>query len=89
VVEIVLQAPQDRHSFVVLNWKSSKPLDYAVFMAEQGGKGGPKTTYRGEGTTLTIPVSPGLKYCFEVQGTDGTATYVSSPKPIRGATCKS
>lgn len=87
-VQLQLDPPIDRGTYVVLRWRSSKPLTYAVFAAQQGGKA-PRTSYRGAGTTLTVPVSPGLKYCFLVQGTDGANNYESAPKPIRGATCKS
>jgi serine/threonine protein kinase len=87
-VQLELKPPQDNGTSVLLQWSSSKPLDYAVFVAEQGGKA-PQTTYRGSSTSLTVAVQPGLKYCFEVQGTDGSFTYSSKPKAIRGATCKS
>ncbi|TDD61787.1 hypothetical protein E1263_06230 [Kribbella antibiotica] len=85
---IQLEPPQDKGTTVVLKWSFSKPLTYAVFVAEQGGKA-PRSTYRGSGTTLTVQVSPGLKYCFEVQGTDGREVFYSTPRSIRGATCKS
>ncbi len=85
---IKLEPPQDKGTTVVLKWSFSKPLTYAVFVAEQGGKT-PRSTYRGSGTTLTVQVSPGLKYCFEVQGTDGSEVFYSTPRSIRGATCKS
>ena len=39
-------------------------------------------------TTMSVPVDPVRKYCFEVQGTNGVDIYVSAPKPIRGAGCK-
>jgi hypothetical protein len=87
-VRLELKPAQDNGTSVVLRWSSTKPLDYAVFMAEQGGKA-PQTSYRGSGTSLTVAVQPGLKYCFEVQGTDGSFTYSSQPIAIRGATCKS
>jgi hypothetical protein len=85
---IKLEPPQDKGTTVVLKWSFSKPLTYAVFVAEQGAKA-PRSTYRGSGTTLTVQVSPGLKYCFEVQGTDGRDVFYSTPRSIRGATCKS
>jgi serine/threonine protein kinase len=86
-VQVELKEPRDRGTSVLLEWASSKPLTYAVNVAEQGGTGPPQTSYRGTGTSLIVPVTPGLKYCFEVQGTDGTAIYISQPKAIRGATC--
>ncbi|MDX6238205.1 MAG: eukaryotic-like serine/threonine-protein kinase [Kribbellaceae bacterium] len=86
-VQVELKEPRDNGTSVLLEWASSKPLTYAVNIAEQGGTGPPQTSYRGTGTSLRVPVTPGLKYCFEVQGTDGTAIYISQPKAIRGATC--
>ena len=86
-VQLALDPPDDRGTYVLLRWRSSKPLNYAVFVAQQGGKA-PQTLYQGKGTTLSVPVSRGLKYCFQVQGTDGIDSYESAPKPIRGATCK-
>jgi serine/threonine protein kinase len=86
-VQVELKEPRDNGTSVLLEWTSSRPLTYAVNVAEQGGTGPPQTSYRGTGTSLTVPVSPGLKYCFEVQGTDGTVIYISRPKAIRGATC--
>jgi eukaryotic-like serine/threonine-protein kinase len=86
--QLELKPPKDNGTSVLLEWTSSKPLTYVVYMAEQGGKGA-QATYKGSGTSLTVKVSPGLKYCFEVQGTDSVMIYLSKPQPIRGATCKS
>ncbi|WP_165555852.1 serine/threonine protein kinase [Kribbella pittospori] len=85
---IELKPPQDKGTSVVLAWSYPKPLTYAVIVAEQGSKDA-QATYRGTGNTLTVQVSPGLKYCFEVQGTDGAHVLVSAPQGIRGATCNS
>ncbi|GAB3938235.1 hypothetical protein GCM10029976_052430 [Kribbella albertanoniae] len=85
---IQLDPPQDKGTTVLLKWSFSKPLTYAVFVAEQGAKA-PRAMYRGSGTTLTVQVSQGLTYCFEVQGTDGREVFYSKPTSIRGATCKS
>ncbi|MFC9687712.1 serine/threonine-protein kinase [Kribbella sp. NPDC056951] len=85
---IQLEPPQDKGTTVVLKWSFSKPLTYAVFVAEQGAKA-PRPMYRGRGTSLTVQVSQGLKYCFEVQGTDGREVFYSTPRSIRDATCKS
>lgn len=87
-VQLELKPPRDNGTTVYLQWTSSKPLTYAVYVAEQGGQSA-QTSYRGSGTSVTVAVTPGLKYCFEVQGTDGTAIYSTRPVSIRGATCKS
>lgn len=86
-VRLELKPPKDNGTSVQLEWTSSKPLTYALNIAEQGGNDA-QTTYRGTGTSMTVRVSPGLMYCFEVQGTDGTAIYISDPQPLRGATCR-
>jgi eukaryotic-like serine/threonine-protein kinase len=86
-VRLELKPPTDNGTSVKLEWTSSKSLVYAVHMAEQGSKG-VQTTYGGRSTSMTVKVTPGLMYCFEVQGTDGTAVYVSDPQPLRGATCR-
>lgn len=83
---IQLNTPQDKGTSVVLNWSFPRKLTYYVFVAEQGSKQ-PQPTYKGPGTSLTVQVSAGLKYCFEVQGTDGVGFFISQPLGIRGATC--
>ena len=85
-VPIKLNPPQDKGTSVVLSWSFPRKLTYAVFVAEQGSRQ-PQPTYRGPGTSLTVQVSAGLKYCFEVQGTDGVGFFISQPLGIRGATC--
>jgi len=87
-VRVEITRLDDNGTTVTLGWRSSKPLTYAVFVAEQGRQS-PFVRYRGAGTSLTVHVEPDLKYCFQVQGTDGTTTYESPPRPIRGATCRS
>ncbi|ADB29872.1 serine/threonine protein kinase [Kribbella flavida DSM 17836] len=86
-VQVQLKPPQDRGTSVVLEWSSSKPLTYVVNVALQGG-GEAERIYRGTGTTTTVAVTPGLKYCFEVMASEGTAVYISAPQPLRGATCR-
>lgn len=86
-VTIKLNPPVDKGTSVVLTWSSPKQLTYAVIVAEQGGKRA-QPTIVGPRTSLTVQVSSGLKYCFLVQGTDGSpALFESTPMPIRGATC--
>lgn len=77
----------DSGTSVRLTWRSTKPLTYAVFVAEQG-RSTASARYRGSGTSLVVPVRPELKYCFLIQGTDGSMTFESLPRAIRGATCK-
>ncbi|MEU8223497.1 serine/threonine-protein kinase [Kribbella sp. NPDC048915] len=83
---ITLSPPVDKGTSVVLTWSYPKPLTYAVLVAEQGAQT-PRTTVVGNRTTLTVPVTGGLKYCFLIQGTDGGRLVHSARVPIRGATC--
>jgi serine/threonine protein kinase len=83
---IVLKPPQDKGTSVVLSWSFPKELTYAVLVAEQGAKT-PRVTSNGKTTTATVQISPGLKYCFQIQGTDGVTLYQSAPRSLRGATC--
>lgn len=86
--QIELKPPVDKGTSVVLTWTSSEPMTYAVIIAEQGAKK-PQVDITGARTTHTVQVSPGLKYCFEIQGGNGTAApYSSNIRGIRGATCK-
>ncbi|ONI67123.1 hypothetical protein BWI15_28570 [Kribbella sp. ALI-6-A] len=86
-VQLRLERPQDNGTSVGLKWSSSKPLTYVVRVALQG-EAEPRTVYQGTGTAVTMQVTPGLKYCVEVYGSEGTAVYVSAPQPLRGATCR-
>ncbi|TDO50637.1 serine/threonine protein kinase [Kribbella sp. VKM Ac-2527] len=86
-VKVEVKPVKDNGTSLLLQWTSTKPLAYYAHIAEQGGKG-VQTRYMGSSTSLTVKVSPGLKYCFLVQGSDGNAVYVTEPVPIRGATCK-
>jgi hypothetical protein len=84
---IALKPPQDKGTSVVLSWSFPQELDeYAVIVAEQGAKKA-IVGYHGPKTSVTVPVSPGLLYCFQIQGIDGVGMYLSARIGIRGATC--
>jgi serine/threonine protein kinase len=83
---ITLNPPVDNGTSVVLTWSYPKPLTYAVVVAEQGAEE-PQTTFVGTRTTFTVKVTGGLKYCFLIQGSDGSTLVPSARVPIRGATC--
>ena len=83
--QLALAQPTDLGSSVVLTWTSSDQLDFAVIIAEQGEPDRTLLAYREH--TMTVPVDPQRKYCFLVQGTNGSQVYQSAPQPVRGATC--
>jgi serine/threonine protein kinase len=85
-VTIKLNPPVDKGTSVDLSWSAPRALRYAVVVAEQGAKQ-PQVTYLGRTTRLTVQISTGLKYCFQIQGEEGGALFESAPMPIRGATC--
>ncbi len=76
----------DGTDHVRLTWRGTPAgLVYLVVTAPEG-RPLTKSAELSE-PALDIPVEPGLRYCFEVQGTDGKQVYVSAPTGIRGATC--
>ncbi|MEU4193248.1 protein kinase [Kribbella sp. NPDC026611] len=88
-VTIKLNPPQDHGTSVALSWSyPTASTYYYVFVAEQGSKQA-RPTYTGTRTSLTVPVSPTLKYCFQVQGSNRGEFFESAPVGIRGASCAS
>jgi hypothetical protein len=83
--QLTLAVPTDLGDHVVLTWTSSDQLDFAVIIAEQGQPDRTLLAYRDR--TMTIQVDPQNKYCFLVQGTNGSKVYQSTPQPVRGAVC--
>ena len=87
-VEVELSRPTDLIDRVELNWRSTESeLDFAVVVAAEGEKE-PKVLLAKRNQSMTVPVQPGRKYCFQVQATNGNDTYESDPVPLRGATCR-
>jgi hypothetical protein len=83
---IVLDEPVDRGTAVELTWHADgAQLRFAVVVAGEGAP--PATRFTGQERTLREPVTPGVRYCFLVQATDGVHTFQSASRPIRGATC--
>ncbi|MFI5587904.1 serine/threonine-protein kinase [Amycolatopsis sp. NPDC051758] len=83
---LVLDAPADQGATVELTWHADgAQLQFAVVVAAEGAPS--VTRFTGQERTLREPVTPGLKYCFLVQATDGVHTFQSASRPIRGATC--
>ncbi|MGH8916843.1 MAG: hypothetical protein ACRD0H_00610 [Actinomycetes bacterium] len=85
-VTLELAEPADHGNQVTLSWSSSSDsVDYAVIVAPEGEPNRAILAQRLH--TLTVPVDPLRRYCFEVQATDSQNVYKSPPQSIRGATC--
>jgi hypothetical protein len=85
-VTLELAEPADHGNQVTLSWSSSSDsVDYAVIVAPEGEPNRAILAQRLH--TLTVPVDPLRRYCFEVQATDSQSVYKSAPQSIRGATC--
>ncbi|WP_328605816.1 protein kinase [Amycolatopsis sp. NBC_00345] len=85
-VTLELAEPADHGNQVTLSWSSSSDsVDYAVIVAPEGEPNRAILAQRLH--TLTVPVDPLRRYCFEVQATDSRSVYKSAPQSIRGATC--
>ncbi|GAA3583171.1 hypothetical protein GCM10022222_79930 [Amycolatopsis ultiminotia] len=85
-VDVRLDAPADHGNQVTLTWTaSSGTVDFAVIVAPEGEPN--RTVLAQRQHSLTVPVDPLRRYCFEVQATDSRSVYRSAPQPIRGATC--
>lgn len=85
-VVVQMSEPVDRVNRVDLRWESQEQLEFAVVVAAEGEQ--PKVVLAKQNRSLEVEVDPVRKYCFLVQGTDGTQVYESRPKSLRGATCK-
>lgn len=84
--QLTLDEPVDNGDTVKLTWSSPEVLDFAVVVAPAGQPN--RTIYAERKHTFDVPVTPGLQYCFAVQGTNGPQVVETPPRPIRGATCE-
>jgi hypothetical protein len=85
-VTLDLAEPADGGNQVTLSWTSSSDtVDYAVIVAPEGEPN--RTLLAQRLHTMTVPVDPLRRYCFEVQATDGRSVYTSPSQSIRGAVC--
>ncbi|GAB1507987.1 serine/threonine protein kinase [Actinophytocola sp. KF-1] len=85
-VEVELAEPTDLTDKVRLTWTASREFDFAVVVAAEGREA--KVLLAERNHSMTVDVEPGLRYCFQVQATDGDGVYTSDPVPLRGATCR-
>ncbi|MBB5851274.1 serine/threonine protein kinase [Amycolatopsis umgeniensis] len=86
-IAIDLAPPADHGTYVELSWTSNAELDYAVVMAEEG-RAEPQVLFARRSDHYRVDVRPGLRYCFQVQGTGPRGTYESGFRSLRGAVCK-
>ncbi|MEV6964121.1 protein kinase [Hamadaea sp. NPDC051192] len=83
---VVLAQPADLGRKVRLTWSAEGDLDFAVVVA--GEQIDTMVLVARRDRTLTVPVDPDRKYCFQVRATDGRQIWTSEALPIRGARCK-
>ncbi|MCP2323149.1 hypothetical protein HDA40_001656 [Hamadaea flava] len=83
---VVLAPPADLGRKVRLTWSAEGDLDFAVVVA--GEQIDTMVLVARRDRTLTVPVDPDRKYCFQVRATDGRQIWTSEALPIRGARCK-
>jgi hypothetical protein len=83
---VQLAEPADLGTTAALSWTGPAGWDFAVVVAAEAGR--TETTLVRRDRTARVTVDPRLKYCFQVQATDGVRLQVSRPRGFRGATCR-
>ncbi|MBB5868614.1 serine/threonine protein kinase [Allocatelliglobosispora scoriae] len=83
---IVLTKPKDNTTTVDLTWTGPEGVEYAVVVSAPAAS--PTTTLAGRQHTIRIRVTPGVAYCFLIQGTNGASVWQSSAQGIRNAVCQ-
>ncbi|WP_211771054.1 serine/threonine protein kinase [Kutzneria sp. CA-103260] len=86
-VNLALATPTDQGTKIQLTWSADGDLDFAVIVG--GERMTPMVLVANRDHTMSVPVDPARKYCFQIRGTDGTHIYQTAPVPIRGAVCTS
>jgi eukaryotic-like serine/threonine-protein kinase len=84
-VPVTLANPTDQGTYVELSWQAPQDLTFAVAVAAENQK--TQVLIVHQNRTTRVPVDPHLKYCFQIQATDGDRVLESPPQPIRGAIC--
>ncbi|SFW78306.1 serine/threonine-protein kinase [Amycolatopsis australiensis] len=85
-VSLDLAEPADLGTAATLSWTGPAGWEFAVVAAAEAGP--TETTLVRRNRTARVTVDPRVKYCFQVQATDGVRVQVSEPRPFRGATCR-
>ncbi|MGV9297345.1 protein kinase domain-containing protein [Amycolatopsis sp. NPDC003676] len=86
-VHLALAAPADLGTQIKLTWTAEGNLDFAVVVGAERIPPMVLTAHRNR--TMSVPVDPARKYCFQIRATDGNHVYETPPVPIRGAVCTS
>ncbi|MFE3170365.1 protein kinase [Amycolatopsis sp. NPDC059090] len=86
-VHLALAAPADLGTQIKLAWTAEGNLDFAVVVGAE--RIPPMVLVANRNRTMSVPVDPARKYCFQIRATDGNHVYETPPVPIRGAVCTS
>lgn len=84
-VTLALADPVDGGAHVDLAWQAPDGFTFAVVVAAENRE---PQVIMVRTRSMRVPVEGAARYCFLVQATDGTRVLETSPKSIRGATCK-
>ncbi|KDN21903.1 protein kinase domain-containing protein [Amycolatopsis rifamycinica] len=85
-VPLALAEPADLGTTAALSWTGPAGWEFAVVVAVESGP--TKTTLVRHDHSARVPIDPRLKYCFQVQATNGVRVQASPPRALRGATCR-
>ncbi|MGW7531339.1 protein kinase domain-containing protein [Amycolatopsis sp. NPDC054798] len=86
-VHLALAAPADLGTQIKLSWTAEGNLDFAVVVGAE--RLAPMVLVAHRDRTMSVPVDPARKYCFQIRATDGSHVYETPPVPVRGAVCTS
>ncbi|MER6766373.1 protein kinase [Amycolatopsis sp. NPDC000746] len=86
-VHLALAAPADLGTQIKLAWTADGNLDFAVVVGAE--RIPPMVLVANRNRTMSVPVDPARKYCFQIRATDGNHVFETPPVPIRGAVCTS
>ncbi|WP_409180052.1 serine/threonine-protein kinase [Amycolatopsis sp. VS8301801F10] len=84
-VHLALAAPADLGTQIKLSWSAEGNLDFAVVVGAE--RLAPMVLVAHRDRTMSVPVDPARKYCFQIRATDGSHVYETPPVPVRGAVC--
>lgn len=86
-IQLALDPPDDQGNGAELSWRGPPGLHYAVVVAATAQPA--EVIFVGDHQTdLYVPLDAALRYCFQLQATDGTEVYQTPPRAIRDAVCR-